>query len=149
MVKGVRVADSRSRITEFKDFTALTPNEEEAAEQVGHPVLADDQVREAARVLLEVSGAANVVITRGNRGMGLFGEGGGELLLPVSGTEEVTDVTGAGDTVTGVLALALVAGASPEDATRLANHAAGVVVAKAGAATLTREELTEQLEAMA
>ena len=140
MLEGVRVADSRGRVEGFKGFTALTPNEEEAAIAVGHPALTDGQVRKAGRSLLAASGAENVLITRGNQGMALFSQRG-ELFLPVSGEDEVTDVTGAGDTVTGVLALALASGAAPEDAARLANQAAGVVVEKSGAATLDVSEL--------
>jgi rfaE bifunctional protein kinase chain/domain len=145
MLGGVRVADSRARIEGFKGFTALTPNEEEAAEVVGHPVLTDGQVRAAGKKILERTEAENVVITRGNKGMALVRSDGSELFLGASGAGDVTDVTGAGDTVTGVLALALAAGAEPADAARLANHAAGVVVMKAGAATLTSEELAGQL----
>jgi rfaE bifunctional protein kinase chain/domain len=145
MLDGVRVADSRSRIGEYRGFTALTPNDEEASEFVGHPVLTDGQVRAAARKIIEAAEAENVVVTRGNLGMAVFVREGGELFVPASGGEEVTDVTGAGDTVTGVLALALAAGADAFDAVRLANHAAGVVVTKAGAATLTREELAARL----
>ena len=146
MLDGVRVADSRARITDYRGFTAITPNDEEVAAAVGHPVSTEGQVRKAGKKLLELSGVENVVITRGNQGMALFMQEGDELFLEASGTEEVTDVTGAGDTVTGVLALALAAGASPADATRLANHAAGVVVARAGAATLTRDELKAKVE---
>ena len=115
---------------------------------VGHPVQDEGQVRAAGRKLLEVSEAENVVITRGNRGMAAFSRQGDEIYLPASGLEEVTDVTGAGDTVIGVLGLSLAAGADPWDAAKLANHAAGIVVAKAGAATLTRDELKGRLEAL-
>jgi len=146
MLDGVRVADSRSNIMDYRGFTAITPNDAEVAAAVGHPVSTEGQVRKAGKSLLEQSGVENVIITRGNQGMALFKREGGELFLEASGTEEVTDVTGAGDTVTGVLALALAAGASPEDATTLANHAAGIVVARAGAATLTRDELKEKVE---
>ena len=145
MLEGVRVADSRGRVEGFKGFTALTPNEEEAAIAVGHPARTDGQVRTAGKSLLAASGAENVLITRGNQGMALFSGRGGELFLSVSGADEVTDVTGAGDTVTGVFALALASGATPEDAARLANHSAGVVVQKAGAATLDPAELLERL----
>lgn len=145
MLDGVRVADSRANITQYRGFTAITPNDEEVAAAVGHPVTTEGQVRKAGKSLLAQSGVENVIITRGNKGMALFQRGGGELFLEASGAEEVTDVTGAGDTVTGVLTLALAAGASPADATTLANHAAGVVVARAGAATLTREELKEKV----
>jgi rfaE bifunctional protein kinase chain/domain len=146
MLEGVRVADSRVNIADYRGFTAITPNDEEVAAAVGHAVDTEGQVRKAGARMLELTGVENVIITRGNQGMALFKQGGGELFLAASGTEEVTDVTGAGDTVTGVLTLALAAGASPEDATCLANHAAGIVVARAGAATLTRDELKAKVE---
>ncbi len=72
--------------------------------------------------------------------MSLF-TGDGIWHLPVHGTDQVADVTGAGDTVIGTLALALAAGASPLEAACLANYAGGVVVRKMGTATLSPEEL--------
>ncbi|MCU0725622.1 MAG: PfkB family carbohydrate kinase [Planctomycetes bacterium] len=144
-VAGLRVADSRARIARFAGFTALTPNEEEAAEVAGAPVFTEEETRRAGRALLEASGAENAIITRGNKGMAVFSRAGRERFLAASGAEEVTDVTGAGDTVTGVLALALAAGATAEEAAILANHAGGIVVAKPGAATLSRDELLARL----
>jgi rfaE bifunctional protein kinase chain/domain len=144
-VEGLRVADSRARIARFAGFTALTPNEEEASVVAGFPIVTDDETRRAGHALLAASGAENAVITRGNKGMAVFAREGGERFIAASGAEEVTDVTGAGDTVTGVLALALAAGATAEEAAILANHAGGIVVAKPGAATLTREELLARL----
>ncbi len=145
MLDGVRVADSRFRIEGFTGFTCLTPNEEEAGRFTGRPALGDAQVRAAGKALLAKTGAENVLVTRGNKGMALFSAGGGELFLAASGAGEVTDVTGGGDPVTGVVTLALAAGAEPGDAARLANHAAGIVVTKAGAATVSPGELAARI----
>ncbi|MFP3941774.1 MAG: PfkB family carbohydrate kinase, partial [Thermoanaerobaculia bacterium] len=83
---------------------------------------------------------AFLLLTRGSRGMSLFLPDR-SAHLPVHGTAQVADVTGAGDTVIGTCALALAAGATPLEAATLANYAGGVVVMKTGTATLTREEL--------
>jgi len=72
----------------------------------------------------------------------LFSEVGSGT-VPVHGSDQVADVTGAGDTVIGTFALALAAGASPLEATLLANYAGGIVVMKMGTATASREELAE------
>jgi rfaE bifunctional protein kinase chain/domain len=83
-----------------------------------------------------------LLMTRGEEGMSLFEKDGRIRHTPFpTEAREVFDVTGAGDTVIGVLALSLAAGASFREAACLANHAAGIVVGKAGTATVTREEL--------
>jgi bifunctional ADP-heptose synthase (sugar kinase/adenylyltransferase) len=82
-----------------------------------------------------------MLVTRGNQGMSLFEPGRARIDIPATGEGEVTDVSGAGDTVIAVLVLALAAGASYEESARLANAAAGVVVMKAGAAVCSPEEL--------
>jgi bifunctional ADP-heptose synthase (sugar kinase/adenylyltransferase) len=84
---------------------------------------------------------AALLITRGNRGMSLFLKDGKSHHIPISGTDDVTDVTGAGDTVCAALTLSLAGGAGFYTASRIANYAAGVVVMKRGTATLTVEEL--------
>ena len=81
-LSGLRVADSRARIAEFRGFTALTPNAEEASEVAGHPVLTEDETRRAGHALLAKSGAENAVITRGNKGMAVFTRDGREVLRP-------------------------------------------------------------------
>jgi bifunctional ADP-heptose synthase (sugar kinase/adenylyltransferase) len=73
--------------------------------------------------------------------MALFERGRPPLEIPAYGTDEVADVTGAGDTVIAVFTLALIAGATAEEAARIANYAAGIVVTKSGTATVTRTEL--------
>ena len=137
------VCDSRYRLGEFRGLDGATPNEEEAEALFGGP-LGDDPQRLAAagRGLLDRLGARFLLVTRGSRGMSLF-EDGAAAHLPVHGTDQVADVTGAGDTVIGTFALALAAGAAPLEAAALANYAGGVVVMKMGTATLSPEELRQ------
>ena len=82
-----------------------------------------------------MAGCLDVLITRGEHGMCLLH--GEDAVHYASSAREVSDVTGAGDTVVATLSLALAAGASLSEAARLANHAAGIVVAKFGPATLS------------
>ncbi|MCB1056797.1 MAG: hypothetical protein KDD11_14945 [Acidobacteria bacterium] len=138
---GTVLCDSRYRLRDFSGMDAGTPNEEEAEGLLGGP-LAEDGVALAAqgRRLLDGLEARFLLVTRGSRGMALFDEGG-LCQLPVHGTDQVADVTGAGDTVIGTFALAVAAGATPLEATLLANYAGGIVVMKLGTATLDRDEL--------
>jgi hypothetical protein len=82
-----------------------------------------------------------VLVTRGGRGMALFVPGARTVHIPIVGSDEIADVTGAGDTVMATLSLALAAGATFEAAAHLANHAGGVVVMKRGTATVNADEL--------
>jgi len=102
-------------------------------------VHSDDEAIDAALTLRERTGAGAVLLTRGNRGMVLAAED--VHLLAVAGSKEIVDPSGAGDTVVAATVLARVAGASYLDAARLANHAAGVSVMKAGAVGVTADEL--------
>jgi D-glycero-beta-D-manno-heptose-7-phosphate kinase len=140
------LADSRFRLGEFAGLDGATPNEEEAEALAGSAINDDpDRLEETGRRLLERLGARFLLITRGSRGMSLFRP---EISahLPVSGTDQVADVTGAGDTVIGTFALALAAGAFPLEAALLANYAGGVVVMKMGTATCSPEELRRAIE---
>jgi bifunctional ADP-heptose synthase (sugar kinase/adenylyltransferase) len=101
-----------------------------------------EDARAAARSL-HAATQASILITWGEHGMWLFDASGPTAIdahIPAT-AREVSDVTGAGDTVVATLALALAAGASLSDAARLANFAAGIVVGRFGAATVTRDEL--------
>ena len=136
-------ADSRSALAEFQGVDLITPNHQEAAEIVGHPVLEDDDVRAAGREIRSRLGARLVIVTRGNRGM-MVDDGDEQVFIAASGPAgEVTDVSGAGDTVIAVATLALMAGATAIEAAEIANHAAGVVVTRLGAATISPRELVE------
>ncbi len=142
----VVVCDSRYRLGDFTGLDGATPNEEEAEALLGQTFGDDpERLETGGRRLLDRLGARFLLITRGSRGMSLF-EAGGSVHLPVHGTDQVADVTGAGDTVIGTFALALAAGASPLESALLANYAGGVVVMKMGTATLTPDELKRAIE---
>jgi D-glycero-beta-D-manno-heptose-7-phosphate kinase len=134
--------DSRSQIRLFRGMTAATPNLQEAEAALGERV--DDDLEKLARagtMLRSTLDASTVVVTRGSQGMSVFPRDVEPVHLRVYGTDEVADVTGAGDTVIGVLTLAMLAGAGAMEAAMLANYAGGIVVMKRGTATVDREEL--------
>lgn len=140
--RGVVVtADSRHDLLRFEGMTAATPNEPEVEGLLGVSLDDDKAVEEAGWRLLDRLGSALLVVTRGSRGLALFERGGAATFVPIFGSDEVTDVTGAGDTVISVFTLALAAGAAPGAAARLANCAGGLVVMKRGTATVTPDEL--------
>jgi bifunctional ADP-heptose synthase (sugar kinase/adenylyltransferase) len=103
----------------------------------------------AGREILERTAMRAVLITRGSRGMALFVPGSATVHIPIVGSDEIADVTGAGDTVMATMTLALAAGASFEAAAHLANHAGGVVVMKRGTATVSADELRASVHAHA
>lgn len=142
--------DSRYKLLDFPGVTAATPNEEEAATAAGTSLFNGDddaKLRQVGRTLRESLDADAVLITRGSRGMALFeSDDRDPLLLPVHGTDQVADVTGAGDTVIATFTLALAAGASYAEAAKLANYAGGIVVMKMGTATASHDELRRAIE---
>jgi len=95
----------------------------------------------AGRALLKRTRMSAVLITRGSRGMALFEPGRPTVHIPIFGSDQIADVTGAGDTVMATMTLALAAGGSFEEAARLANYAGGLVVMKRGTATVSAAEL--------
>ena len=137
----VVLADSRYRLHEFAGLDGATPNEEEAEALLGEPMSEDPETfRQSGRLLRDRLASRFLLVTRGSEGMSLF-LADGCLHLPVHGTDQVADVTGAGDTVIGAFALAQAAGATPVEAALLANYAGGLVVMKTGTATLSPDEL--------
>lgn len=138
--------DSRHDTLKYRGLTACTPNESEVEQMLGIEIDDDaGRLERAGRTLLKRTGMKAVVITRGSRGMAIFEPGGPTTHLPIYGSDEIADVTGAGDTVIGTLALALSTGASMRDAAALANCAAGIVVGMVGTATLSAQQLSEAL----
>lgn len=125
--------------TYYEGATLITPNHHEAAAVTHMRLRTDSDTAAAARRFLELTGCAHVLITRGEQGMWLH-TASGDTSLPAE-AREVSDVTGAGDTVIATLTLALAAGVPLVDAARLANRAAGIVVGKFGPATVTLDEL--------
>lgn len=142
----VVVVDSRARLIELGGVSLATPNESEAEEATGIRIESDESVVAAGRQLLEDTGNAAVLITRGNRGMMLFEKGAPVESIPICGGEEIVDVSGAGDTVAAAAMLGLVAGGTFLQAANLANFAAGIVVMKSGTAATTREEMLRLIE---
>ena len=124
----------------YAGATLVTPNHHEAEVATHLRVRTDDDAREAAREFRRRAQCEAVLVTRGDQGMWLSGVDAEGAIPAVA--REVSDVTGAGDTVVATLALALAAGATMAEAAILANHAAGIVVGKFGPATLTTAELT-------
>ena len=142
---GAVLCDSRYRLADFAGMSGATPNEEEVVTLVGHAVEDSDEALVAAGTALrDRLGAEFLLVTRGSRGMALF-ERDAMTTIPVHGTGQVADVTGAGDTVIGALALARAAGASLVEAALLANYAAGVVVHKPGTAVPSPQELSRAI----
>lgn len=125
----------------YRGAAVLTPNLMEAEQAAGLSAATDEALLEVAkRVGSGLPGTA-LLVTRGAKGMSLFGEGGVPPLHIRTEAQAVYDITGAGDTAITTLAVALAAGAGLPDAVRLANRAAGIAVGKVGTATVSREEL--------
>jgi rfaE bifunctional protein kinase chain/domain len=137
------LVDSRYRLLEYAELTSCTPNEAEVEHILGAPIGDDlDALERAGRTLLDRTKMQAVLVTRGSRGMALFQAGQVTIHVPIFGSDEVTDVTGAGDTVLATFGLALATGASFYEATLLANYAGGLVVMKRGTATVSAHELS-------
>lgn len=157
-----------SRLVAYRGATVVMCNRKEAEFLVTRSLDTEQSIAEAGRGLLEHFGCNAVVITRGAQGLNLFELGHPEgFHVPAINQEtpmgiigrapsqransgrQVFDVTGAGDTVLATMALATAAGASLREAAVVGNAAAGVVVAKLGTATLTRDELGAMLREVA
>jgi D-beta-D-heptose 7-phosphate kinase/D-beta-D-heptose 1-phosphate adenosyltransferase len=128
----------------YKGATVVTPNAAEAS--AASSILINDlsSLKSAGRMLLKKLGCDVLVITRGEEGMAIFEPRQEPFLVPTV-VKEVYDVTGAGDTVIGTMALALGAGARVIEAAKLANYAAGIAVGKIGTATVSQEELIKAI----
>ena len=136
--------DTRYRLLDYRGLTTCTPNESEVEQVLGIHIGDDpDALERAGRLLLRRTATEAVLVTRGSRGMALFQPKQATIHVPIFGSDEVTDVTGAGDTVIAAFGLALSAGASFYEAARLANYAGGLVVMKRGTATVSARELAD------
>jgi rfaE bifunctional protein kinase chain/domain len=136
------LVDSRYSLLGFRGMTACTPNESEVEQLLGIRIGDNARVLErAGRELLRRTRSSAVLITRGSRGMALFERDRPTAHIPIFGSDQIADVTGAGDTVMAAMTLSLAAGASFIEAAHLANYAGGLVVMKRGTATITADEL--------
>jgi rfaE bifunctional protein kinase chain/domain len=140
--RGIPIAaDSRYELLEYRGVTWATPNESEAADAVRRLSRGPLSLVEVAERLRKELAAEFVLVTCGQDGMVVVEKSGASHEIPIWGSAEAADVTGAGDTVAAAVLLAVAAGASPLEAASLATVAAGIVVQKHGAATTTPEEI--------
>ena len=141
------IVDSSKNFKRFKGAFIITPNQPDTEDAVGLQITDKNSLIKAGNKLLRISGAKNVLITRGSEGMILFSSDTSEkqFILPAFNVSEVFDVTGAGDTVAGVIACAISAKLKKETACTIANIAASLVVKKYGTAVTNLEELTKCL----
>lgn len=139
--------DSRYRMLEYQGVTAATPNEPEIEEALRIKIGQDwSKLVWAGQAVMARMKLDSLVITRGRDGMVAFSKRHKPIDIPIHGSDEVADVTGAGDTVIATFTAALAAGASTEEAAHLANYAGGIVVMKRGTATVSQQELLHVLE---
>ncbi|HEX5132968.1 MAG TPA: PfkB family carbohydrate kinase [Candidatus Krumholzibacteria bacterium] len=141
------VVDSRHRLPAFRGATVATPNEVEAIEALA---LADERTLTdpgALRAAVAATGIANMIVTRGSKGMVVCTRDGAVEPIGPAADTAATDVTGAGDTVSAVVALSLAAGATVAEAARMASFAASVVVMKRGTATASQDEVRDMINA--
>ena len=140
------LVDSRYALLGFRGLTACTPNESEVEHLLGVRIGENITVLErAGRELLTRTNGRAVLVTRGSRGMALFERDRPTVHIPIFGSDQIADVTGAGDTVIATMTLSLAAGATFHEAARLANYAGGLVVMKRGTATVSADELREAI----
>jgi rfaE bifunctional protein kinase chain/domain len=139
--------DSRHRMLQFSGITAATPNEAEVEEILGIRIGNDwNRLMAAGEQIVGEMKLESLLITRGKDGMVAFPRRHRAVDIPIFGSDEVADVTGAGDTVIATFTAALAAGADTEEAAHLANYAGGIVVMKRGTATVSQQELLQALD---
>ena len=139
--------DSRYDLLRFRGATAAAPNEPEMEALTGVELTDEGSLDKAGRLALDRLDASYLLVTRGSRGLALFERDGPVTMLPVHGTDEIADVTGAGDTVISAFTVALAAGWSAAEAAEVANVAGGLVVMKRGTATVSAAELADAVRA--
>ena len=146
----VVVADSRNALMDYRGVSVVTPNAEEVEAALDIPTGGlDHELDDAGKRLLAELACDAALITRGSRGMSLFQSDGTTAHLPIHGTDQIADVTGAGDAVIAAFTTASVVGASMLEAARIANVAAALAVMKRGTAVVPATELRAALQAPA
>ncbi|MCX7697906.1 MAG: bifunctional ADP-heptose synthase [Candidatus Goldbacteria bacterium] len=139
------VVDSRYSLKYFRNIITATPNETEAGPIVGIERYEEKDIEIIIKKLKTILKSKGMIITRGSKGMVVF-ENNRIYKIPAFGSDEIVDVSGAGDTVASIITLALSCGLSVKDAAYLANIGGGIVVMKRGVATVTQEELKRALK---
>jgi rfaE bifunctional protein kinase chain/domain len=139
--------DARSGIARYRGVTVAKPNEVELEQAVGRSLGGDPlALEDAGRELLKAMGAQALLVTRGRNGMALLRPGAPTAVIPVHGSADAVDVTGAGDTVTAATTAAMAAGGDPVQAMRIANVAGSLKVQKPGTVPVSAAELRLELK---
>ncbi|MCX5801167.1 MAG: PfkB family carbohydrate kinase [Candidatus Eisenbacteria bacterium] len=137
--------DSRFHLPKFKGATVATPNEAEAGQAAGILIKDRDTLASAGKRLVDRLDLRNLLITQGSSGMTVFEKGKLPVHIPIFGSDEIADVTGAGDTVAAAVSLSLSCGATIVEASCVATYAGSVVVMKRGTATASTAEIVEAM----
>lgn len=135
------IVDAQRNLDRYKNIYSMTPNLPDTQKHVGFYIKTKEDFIKAGNMLLEQTNAENILITCGDNGMVLIEKNDKYTHIPVFNKSRVFDVTGAGDTVTAVYALALASGASALDSAVIGNIAAGIVIKQFGCATTTLDEI--------
>jgi rfaE bifunctional protein kinase chain/domain len=135
------IVDSRFQLLAFRNATVATPNEVELFDAMKLRDSERGHLKELAPKVVRDQHFGGLIVTRGSRGMHVFGADGASTPIGIIGSRDVTDVTGAGDTVAATIALSLACGASLQEAAEMATYAASIVVMKRGTATVARDDL--------
>lgn len=143
--KVIAVDPKENHFPLYKGVGVITPNHKEASFATGINIVNKKTLEEAGKALLKKLRCNTVLITLGEKGMSLFKEGSRAVHIPTL-TQEIFDVSGAGDTVVGVFSLSLASGATSVQAAHIANCAAGIVIGKVGIAVVTQDELIERIK---
>ncbi len=144
----VIAVDSRHNLFKFKNISTITPNEPEVEELLQLSLEGNEHIPFAGEKLLSEIECDSALITRGKKGMVVFEKDAAPVDIPIYGSDEVADVTGAGDTVISTFILGLVTELSPVTAAKLSNIAGGMVVMKSGTAVVTSRELKTAVKSL-
>lgn len=139
------IVDAQKNLDKYKNIYSMTPNLPDTQKHVGFYLKNKEDFIRAGNMLIEQTGAENILITCGDEGMVLIEKGNKYTHIPVFNKSRVFDVTGAGDTVTAIYALCLAAGANPAEAAIIGNIAAGIVIRQFGCATTTIDEILSEI----
>ncbi len=145
--KILNIDPKNSNMNIYKRATLLTPNIHEAS-YAANMKITEKNLETAGKKLIKKFLSKFLVITLGEKGMAVFTDGNGNFIHIPTVAKDVFDVTGAGDTVISVLTMAMALGVKVEEAAKVANVAAGIVVGKVGTATVTKEELIKSCESI-
>lgn len=139
------IVDAQKDFDRYKGIYSMTPNLPDTQKHVGFYIKTKEDFIKAGNIIIEQTGAENILITCGDNGMVLIEKGNKYTHIPVFNKSRVFDVTGAGDTVTATYALAIAAGSEPVYAAIIGNIAAGIVIKQFGCATTTVDEIISSM----